>query len=196
MSPASVVGEIAESVKGNATILFIMGIATVILGVLAMMCPMISGVAVSMLVGILLIAAGIARSIFAFKAESWGKGILAFLLGALTVIIGVVMVARPLLGLASITLVLAGYFFIDGIFEIFGSFKLKPTQGWGWMLFGGVVSVLLAILIMYQWPVSGAWAVGILVGVKLIFTGTAMTMLGSVGRRAAGAVQERVEAAT
>jgi len=196
MSPGTVVGEIAESVKGNATILFIMGIATIFLGVLAMMCPLVSGAAVSMLVGFLLIAAGVARSIFAFKAESWGKGILAFVLGALTVIIGGVMLARPLLGLASLTLVLAGYFFIDGLFEIFGSFKLKPTQGWGWMLFGGIVSVLLAVLIMRQWPVSGAWAIGILVGIKLIFTGTAMTMLGSVGRRAAGAVQDRVEAAT
>jgi uncharacterized membrane protein HdeD (DUF308 family) len=146
-----------------------------------------------MMVGFLLILAGITRTIFAFKAQSWGKGILAFVLGLLTLLVGLAMVFRPVLGLTSLTLVLAAYFFIDGIFEIFEAFDLKPLKGWGWMLFGGIVSVLLGFMIWAQWPVSGAWAIGILVGIKLIFAGWAMVGIGAAGRSIAGTAEDVVE---
>ena len=189
----AVAAPLAKAVKKDATTLIILGVLTVILGVLAMMSPMLAGMAVSMMVGFLLILAGITRTIFAFKAQSWGKGILAFVLGLLTLLIGLAMVFRPVLGLTSLTLVLAAYFFIDGIFEIFEAFDLKPLKGWGWMLFGGIVSVLLGFMIWGQWPVSGAWAIGILVGIKLIFAGWAMVGIGAAGRSIAGAAEDVVE---
>ena len=189
----AVAAPFAKAVKKDATTLIILGVLTVILGVLAMMSPMMAGMAVSMMVGFLLILAGITRTIFAFKAQSWGKGILAFVLGLLTLLVGLAMVFRPVLGLTSLTLVLAAYFFIDGIFEIFEAFDLKPLKGWGWMLFGGIVSVLLGFMIWGQWPVSGAWAIGILVGIKLIFAGWAMVGIGAAGRSIAGAAEDVVE---
>ena len=189
----AVAAPLAKAVKKDATTLIILGVLTVILGVLAMMSPMMAGMAVSMMVGFLLILAGITRTIFAFKAQSWGKGILAFVLGLLTLLVGLAMVFRPVLGLTSLTLVLAAYFFIDGIFEIFEAFDLKPLKGWGWMLFGGIVSVLLGFMIWGQWPVSGAWAIGILVGIKLIFAGWAMVGIGAAGRSIAGAAEDVVE---
>ena len=189
----AVAAPLAKAVKKDATTLIILGVLTVILGVLAMMSPMLAGMTVAVMVGFLLIIGGIARTIFAFKAQSWGKGILAFVLGVLTLLIGLVMVFRPVLGLTSLTMVLAAYFFIDGIFEIFEAFDLKPLKGWGWMLFGGIVSVLLGFLIWRQWPVSGAWAIGILVGIKLIFAGVAMVAIGGAGRSVAGAAEDVVE---
>ena len=189
----AVAAPLAKAVKKDATTLIILGVLTVILGVLAMMSPMMAGMAVSMMVGFLLILAGITRTIFAFKAQSWGKGILAFVLGLLTLLVGLAMVFRPVLGLTSLTLVLAAYFFIDGIFEIFEAFDLKPLKGWGWMLFGGIVSVLLGFMIWAQWPVSGAWAIGILVGIKLIFAGWAMVGIGAAGRSIAGTAEDVVE---
>lgn len=189
----AVAAPLAKAVKKDATTLIILGVLTVILGVLAMMSPMVAGMTVAVMVGFLLIIGGIARTIFAFKAQSWGKGILAFVLGVLTLLIGLVMVFRPVLGLTSLTMVLAAYFFIDGFFEIFEAFDLKPLKGWGWMLFGGIVSVLLGFLIWRQWPVSGAWAIGILVGIKLIFAGVAMVAIGGAGRSVAGAAEDVVE---
>jgi uncharacterized membrane protein HdeD (DUF308 family) len=189
----AVAAPLAKAVKKDATVLIILGVLTGILGVLAMISPMMAGMTVSVMVGILLIIGGIARTIFAFKAQSWGKGILAFVLGVLTLLAGLVMVFRPVLGLTSLTLVLAAYFFVDGIFEIFEAFDLKPLKGWGWMLFGGIVSVLLGFLIWRQWPVSGAWAIGILVGIKLIFAGVAMIAIGMAGRSFAGAAEDVVE---
>ncbi len=167
------------------------GFATVILGVLAIMAPMVSGIAVSLMVAILLIAAGIARTTFALKAESFGKGVLVFLFGGVTILFGLVMLARPLLGLASITLVLVSYFLVDGVMEIVASFQLKPQKGWGWMLVGGIATLALAFMIGSEWPFSGAWAIGVLVGVRLLFAGWSMIALGSVGE----AIADEVNAA-
>jgi uncharacterized membrane protein HdeD (DUF308 family) len=94
---------------------------------------------------------------------------------------GLVMLARPLLGLASITLVLISYFLVDGVMEIVASFQLKPQKGWGWMLVGGIATLALAFMIGSDWPLSGAWAIGVLVGVRLLFAGWSMIALGSIG---------------
>ena len=160
-----------------------------------MMAPLMAGMTVALMVGFLLVAAGIMRTVFAFKCKSWGKGILVFVLGLLTLLVGFYMVARPGLALVSLTLFLAAYFVVDGIFEIIEAFDLKPLKGWGWMLFGGVASILLGIMIWRQWPLSGAWAVGILVGIKLVFAGWAMAGIGVAGRSIAGAAEDAVEAA-
>ena len=79
-------------VKRDSTLLIVLGVVTVILGVLAMLAPMLAGAMVTLMVGLLLIAAGIARTIFAFKCKSWGKGILVFLLGLLTLLAGLFVV--------------------------------------------------------------------------------------------------------
>lgn len=183
---------LANAVKKDSTTLMILGIATVILGVLAMMAPLMTGIAVALMVGILLVAAGIARTIFAFKCKSWGKGILIFVLGLLTLLVGLYMIARPGMALVTLTLVLAAYFVVDGIFEIIEAFDLKPLEGWRWMLFGGIVSIILGIMIWRRWPWDSMALVGILVGIKLIFAGWAMFGLGTAGRSVAGAVEEAV----
>lgn len=164
----------------------VFGIALVILGFLSIMMPMIAGGMVSMLVGVVMIAAGIARLIWAFSAGSFGKGILTFLLGGLLILTGAVMLFRPGIGMSSLAMMLAIFFLADGIFEVIAAFKIKPEKGWGWMLFGGIVSIVLAGMIFYQWPFSGAWAIGVLVGVKLLFAGFSMIALGSLGSGVAG----------
>ena len=169
----------------------IWGLAIVILGVLAIMAPLLSGIAVSMIVAILLMVAGIARVIFAFKVQSFGKGVLVFLFGGFTILCGLVLLARPLIVLASITLVLISYFLLDGVMEIAAAFRLKPEKGWGWMLVGGLATLMLALLIGSGWPLSGAWAIGVLVGVRLLFAGWSMIVLSSV----AGAVADEMNTA-
>jgi uncharacterized membrane protein HdeD (DUF308 family) len=191
----AVAAPLANAVKKDSTALLVLGIITIIIGMAAMITPLVAGVAVALMIGILLIGAGIIRTVFAFKCKSWGKGILVFLLGLLTLLVGLYMVARPGVALATLTLFLAAYFVVDGIFEIIEAFDLKPLDGWGWMLFGGIVSLLLGLMIWRQWPISGAWAIGILVGIKLLFAGVAMAAIGWAGRSLAGAAKDAVEAA-
>ena len=192
----AVAAPLANAVKKDSTALLVLGIITIIIGMAAMITPLVAGVAVALMIGILLIGAGILRTVFAFKCKSWGKGILVFLLGLLTLAVGFYMVSRPGAALVTLTLFLAAYFVVDGIFEIIEAFDLKPIKGWGWMLFGGIVSILLGIMIWRQWPVSGAWAIGILFGIKMIFAGWAMVGIGTAGRSVAGAAEDAVEAAT
>ena len=77
---------------------------------------------------------------------------------------------------------LAVYFILDGIGEISAGLQLRPADGWGWLLFGGIVSVWLGLMIWRQFPLSGLWAVGILLGIKLFFIGLIMVTAGSAVR--------------
>ncbi len=106
---------------------------------------------------------------------------------------GISSAVRPLMGLATLALLLAAYFLVDGICEIIVAFKMKPESGWGWMLFGGIVAMLLGIMIWRQWPISGAWAIGVLVGVHMLLAGFALIVLGSGARRIASAIEDTAE---
>jgi uncharacterized membrane protein HdeD (DUF308 family) len=182
--------ELSQAMRESSRTGTVLGIATIIFGVLAIFMPMFAGLMATTIVGVLLIAGGIARTIYAFKEESFGKGVLVFLLGGLYIAGGVILMARPLLGLAALTLVLAVVFLVDGISEIVAAFKVRGRKGWFWLVIGGIASIVLAYLIWRQWPVSGRWAVGILVGARLIFAGWSMIALGAVGESVVDEVEK------
>ncbi len=182
-----------EMIRGSSRTGTVLGMTTVILGILAMMAPMISGLAVTVVVAALLVAAGVAMTVYAFSAGTFWQGLFQFLFGGLTALAGVVVFARPLMGLASITMVLAVYFMVDGIATVVLGFRAKPTKGWGWVVFSGIAAVVLSVLIWRDWPVSGQWAIGILVGVRLVMSGWVMIMLGGIGEAAARSPQRPAE---
>ena len=182
-----------DEAKKNAGLLIFLGVLTVIFGVMAVGAPLIMGVAVSLFVGFLLLGSGIARIVHALKSRQWGTGFWGTIIGLLGVAAGLLMIFRPLVGLMTLTLLLAIYFLVDGICEIIAAFKIKPDQGWGWVLFNGIIALLLGIMIWRQWPVSGAWAIGVLVGVHILITGWTMIILGTGARRIAGTIEDKVE---
>jgi len=173
-----------DEAKKNSGFLIFLGIMTVIFGVVAIGSPLITGVAVAVFVGFLLLASGVARIVHALKSKQWGTGFWGTLIGVLGVAAGLLMIFRPLIGLVTMTMLIAIYFLIDGISEIIAAFKIKPDQGWGWVLFNGIIAVLLGLMIWRQWPVSGAWAIGILVGLDLLLTGVVTIVLALAVRRA------------
>ncbi len=179
--------------KKNAGLLIFLGVLTVIFGVLAIAAPLITGITVAVFVGFLLLFTGIMRIVYAFKSGQWGSGIWGTIIGLLGAVAGLLLIFRPMVGLLTLTLLLAIYFFVDGISEIIAAFKIKPDPGWGWVLFNGVIALLLGIMIWRQWPVSGAWAIGVLVGVHILMTGWTMIILGTGARRIAGKVEDVVE---
>ena len=176
---------LSDAAKSGARTATWLGIAVVILGILAIAMPFLTGVAITVSIGIILIATGIAQVVFAFQSDSFGSGALRFGFGLLATLAGISLVTQPGAGLATITLFLAVWFFVDGIFAIFTGFSWRPQQGWGWMIFNGVVGIILGVMIYRQFPVSATWLVGVLVGVRLLLAGWTMIALGSVGRAAA-----------
>jgi len=165
------------------------GIAIAIAGVLALLSPFIAGLSVAIAVGVLLIASGVSRLFLAFRLGSFGVGLLVFVLGVLSIVIGGYMVSRPGMALATLTLVLAVYFFVHGVFEIIWAFRLRPIKGWGWTLFSGVAALALGIMIWRQFPMSGMWAVGTLAGIHMIFGGSSVTSICSGARSEAKGAQ-------
>ena len=181
-----------EEAKKNSGLLIFLGIMTVIFGFVAIGSPLITGVAVSVFVGFLLLASGVARIVHALKSKQWGTGFWGTVVGVLGIAAGLLMIFRPLVGLVTMTMLIAIYFLVDGISEIIAAFKIKPDQGWGWVLFNGIIAVLLGFMIWSQWPVSGRWAIGLLVGIHILITGWSMIILGTGARRVAGVIEDAV----
>ena len=184
-----------EEAKKNSGFLIFLGILTVIFGVVAIGSPLITGVAVAVFVGFLLLASGVARIVHALKSKQWGTGFWGTVIGVLGVAAGLLMIFRPLVGLVTMTMLIAIYFLVDGISEIIAAFKIKPDQGWGWVFFNGIIAVALGLMIWRQWPVSGRWAIGLLVGIHILITGWSMIILGTGARRVAGAIEDAVDTA-
>jgi len=171
------------------------GFAVMLLGMLAIMAPFVSGVAVTTMVALLITAAGLAMTVYAFKAGSFGKGLLKLLFGGITILCGVVMFSAPVLSMFTLTGILLVYFFVDGIFSIVAGIRGKGAPGWGWMIVSGIASIVLAVILWRQWPVSGQYAIGLLVGIRFIFTGWSIAMLGMLGDATVDVVEAAVEEA-
>jgi uncharacterized membrane protein HdeD (DUF308 family) len=177
-----------DGIKKNARLAVIIGIIMLICGFLAIGSPLAAGLSVTIFVGAMLIVGGISQCFLAFQAGAFGKGLLIFIVGALTVVAGFYLFNQPLAGLASITIFLAAYFVVTGIVELVSAFQVRPAEGWGLMLFNGIVTLLLGIMIWRQFPLSGAWAVGALFGIKLILSGWSLIFIGRSVRGAANDV--------
>jgi uncharacterized membrane protein HdeD (DUF308 family) len=175
------VGELADIALTGGKRMTGFGIVAMVLGVLAMVAPGVAGLSIVFLLGGLMALGGALRMVWAFRSGGVGRGLWMFAIGSLTLLCGVAMLANPLFGSGVLAILLAAYFLLDGIAEIaIGSGRLG--EGGGWLLFGGVVSLVLSALIWRQYPLSGVWAMGILIGIKLFFVGLTMIVGGSAVR--------------
>jgi len=143
----------------------------------------LAGIAVAVFVGWLLVFSGAAHLVFAWHTRTTGGIIWELLLGLAYLIVGFYVLRYPVTGLASLTLVLAIYLAAEGVLELILSYQLRSMPGAGWLLFDGIVTLILSVMIWRAWPSSSVWAIGILVGVSMIFSGTARLMISLAARR-------------
>ena len=159
-----------------------LGILLIVLGVISILSPAVAGGAVVTVVGLILLVAGVVQVVRAFQMSGSEK-VLTIALGVIAALAGIAVVLHPILGLAFLTLLLAVYFVTEGVWKIIAAFRYRPAAGWGWLLGSGVISLVLGWLIWSQWPLSGLWAVGILVGVNLLGTGASLVTLSQVSAK-------------
>lgn len=145
-----------------------MGIVLIVLGVCVLVAPVVAGTVAVVAVGSLMIIAGLVESFRALKGDALSR-ITWLLVGLVTLICGVLVVAHPILGLSFLTILLAVYFLADGVMKIAGAVNFAAYRGR--FIISGILSFILAYLIWSNWPIAGGWAVGVLVGINLIFTG-------------------------
>lgn len=150
------------------------GLGLVILGIVTCVAPLMSGFAIAVVVGLILLAAGALVVLFGLRARESGKGNLALVIGSLAAICGLVLVVQPSAGLSVVRWILIAYMVISGASEVALALRLRPDEGWIETLAGAIVSIVAGLVLWYQWPISGARAVGLLVGSKLISSGWAI----------------------
>ncbi len=163
------------------------GILTILFGLFAIGSPLASGLAVTLVIGITLLAAGVSMLIFAFQAPSLGKILLKLLFAGLTIAVGIAILSQPGIALAKLTLILGAFFVVDGFFGFIVAWNMKPEQGWGWMTVNAFVTIALGVMILKGWPEASLFVIGILVGIRLVFAGITMLAMGSLGRQVAKA---------
>ncbi len=164
-------------VRQVSTLSTLWGILLIGLGILAVASPMVAALAVSAFVAWLIVFAGVVHLIVALHSREAGSVIWRLLVGLAYICFGAYLIARPVVGVASLTLVLASLFLVEGVFNIVLYFKARRLFRSSWFLFDGVVTLILGLMIYMQWPSSSAWAIGTLVGASMIFSG------GAQGRR-------------
>lgn len=173
--------------------LLLTGVTLVLLGVGSMISPAIAGNAVVYLIGGLLLLTGLVQFLVGWQTESWREKLVRLIHGGISTVGGIAVMAHPFYGLAALSLVLAIFFGIEGIWKIVSSFSYRSVPGWIALLMSGALDLILGILIWRQWPVSGLWAVGILVGVNLFSTGMAFVALAMTWKRTVHAVKNKIE---
>jgi uncharacterized membrane protein HdeD (DUF308 family) len=178
----------SEIVRQASTWSIVWGLSLIVLGVLAVGSPLLAAIAVNAAIAWLIVLAGVVHVIIAFHSHRAGSLIWRLLVGIAYVCFGGYLIAHPVLGVASLTLLLASLFLIEGILDIVLFFRVRAMQGSSWVLIDGIVTLLLGLMIYMQWPSSSAWVIGTLVGVSMIVSGITRVMLSFAVRKAADAV--------
>jgi uncharacterized membrane protein HdeD (DUF308 family) len=156
----------------------VQGVIMMILGLVAVIWPQISTVAVDVFVGWMFLISGIMGLIIMFLAPSGPAFLWSLLTAALSLIVGVLLLWHPIAGVVSLTLVLIAFFIVEGIFQIATPIKYRDAlpDSWGWMVMSGIADLILAGIMISGWPGTAVWALGLIVGVNLITSGLAITM--------------------
>jgi uncharacterized membrane protein HdeD (DUF308 family) len=177
-----------EMVRHASTISIAFGVLLIVLGMLAVGSPFLAAVAVNAVIGWMIVLAGIIHMALALRIHGAGSMIWKLLVGVAYVCFGMYVILHPVLGVISLTLLLASLFLVEGVLNIVLYVTTRRLHGSNWMLIDGVVTLLLALMIYMQWPSSAAWTIGTLVGISMIFSGVARIMMSLAARKTTDAV--------
>lgn len=172
-----------DALRGNWLWFVVLGVALMVLGVVALGSTVIASLAVEMTFGVLLLIAGVGEVVGSFWARRWSGVFLHLLSGILSAVVGVLFLRNPIGGLAALTLLVACLFLVSGSFKIVAALSHRFAQ-WGWPLVSGVLDVILGVLILADYPPSALWVLGLFLGINMIFRGAHWIALGVAIRSA------------
>lgn len=179
-NPASAHAEIDEPRRHRGWLIGL-GVVLAVLGLVALGAAVATTAISVVLLGGLLVIGGIAEIVHAFSAPRWGGVALSLLGGVLYMVVGWLLLARPVESAVTLTLLLAAFLMVSGLFRVL-AVPILRLRHWGWVMASGIVSFLLGVAIWAQWPVSGLWVIGAYVGVEMLVFGVSLMMLGLAQR--------------
>jgi len=160
-----------------------LGVVSVIAGVIALATDIFATAIAVYVIGFMMLFSGATEIVAAFNAKDWSHRILWLLLGALYVFAGIICLQNPFAAATILTLLLGFALIIGGLVRIFLATRMRQGTPWGWVVFSGLISVLLGIIIVAHWPVSSFFVLGIFLGVDLIFIGSGWIAVGTALKR-------------
>ena len=147
------------------------GVLLIVVGVLAVLMPAVAALATALVFAWILIIAGvceIANAVQTRRSRGFGWKLFA---GVLTLLLGIFIAAGPLAGVVTLALLVGAFLLVSGVTRVVLAWRLRPERGWGWVMFNGVLSIVLAILIAVGWPASSLAIIGLLTGFSLVSAG-------------------------
>lgn len=159
------------------------GIVLIGFGLVALFSPVSAGDLVVKVTALMLIVIGLIRLVLAFRSKEKLEAIVATLLGAVILGLGVLVWLNPELGSGFLTALLTVFFVAHGAWKISTALHYRQYPAWGWLVLSALVSLLFAWLMWQQWPLSGAWSIGIFLGLDLIVTGIVSVLLARAIKR-------------
>jgi uncharacterized membrane protein HdeD (DUF308 family) len=175
---------VRDALHAHWVLFLAQGVIMVILGAVAFATPTLATIAIDMFVGWLFLISGVFGLAALFSVRGVPAFIWTLITAALSVVVGAMLIWKPVEGVFSLTLVLTAFFIVEGIFQIAASFTSRDAipGSWGWMLASGLADLVLAAIIIAGWPLSASWVLGLLVGINLITSGLALVMAAIAGR--------------
>lgn len=162
--------------KRSRKTVIIISIVLLLAGITGIALPQVMSMAAAFFVGwLMLIAGGMAAYItwYGFR-DRWVVWLKPFAL----IVVGLLILIHPIAGTAALGLMLAVYFLLDGFAGVGSAWEMRPRRGWGWLMFNGLLSLVLALVFILGWPFTAAWLIGLFIGISLLFDGLALLMLG------------------
>jgi uncharacterized membrane protein HdeD (DUF308 family) len=155
-----------------------LGVALLVLGTLSIFLPPVASLATTLVIGWLLVIGGLVQGYHALRNPRWAGRGWAIVAAFVYLIAGALVIAFPVAGTAILTLILASFFAASGVLKIVRAVQHRRMLAWGWLLFDGLLSLALGALIWIGWPSTAVWALGLLVGIDLVFGGSSMLAIG------------------
>lgn len=175
--------ETITAARRNSKLAIVLGVLMVLLGIAAIAEPFIATIAITVVLSWTILVVGIVRIVHALQAREKRGFWPNLAIGILYVIAGFLLITNIFGAALSLTLALGVVIFAEGVFEVIAAFQSRREPNWGWVLFSGIMAIILAILILYQWPFSAIWVLGLFAGINFLLTGVWMIMLPSAINR-------------
>ena len=173
----------ADVIHQHWKVFLVQGLVMIVLGLLAVALPQIATLAVEILIGWLFIVGGVFRLMSVLKSRQAPGFWWSLLTAVLAIVVGVLLVAQPLAGVLTLTMVLIILFAVEGIAAIVMAFQQRDhMKSWGWVLVSGIVNLGLAVLVWIGWPETASWVIGLMVGINMMFVGLSLTMTAIAAR--------------
>ena len=167
---------------GSKSLMFT-GIVLLVLAGLLLASPVAAGEFVIIVVAAVLVLTGLAQLIQSFRSPGGAERIFSALLGLVVAGLGVMVWRNPEIGSGFLMALLMIFFVINGLWKISTAWRFRGASGWIWLMLSGLVSLVFVWLLWSQWPLAGAWVIGVFIGIDLMLTGLSMIVLAVTARR-------------